>query len=126
MDVEWTSALLMMMLPPASACGGAAGYMAGHLVDHYRKNRHLRKMTIEIVGALLTAPWLAATMPLPCVDCLRNRIFLAFCFGVAWSGVIQHIRMRATSVVDRALSGDVNERDGGKGDKDGTSEEWRD
>lgn len=79
------------------ALGGIVLFVYGYKKGHYRNNKYKIKLSIEVVGAAITATMLALLFP----D--DYRIVAAFLIGLSWSGIIQMVRKKITATVSAAL-----------------------
>lgn len=80
------------------AAGGITWFLWAVRQGSYRNNRYLMKFSTEILGASLTATFLASLISSG--NYLQEA---AFAVGVGWTGVIQILRSNITKHVEKAL-----------------------
>ena len=96
-------AVLTVGLP--GAFGGLVIYLYGHKKGHYRNNKYMVKLMIEVLGASITASFLVSF-----VDQLQQKSAIAFIIGMFWSSIIQRTRAKITAIVNAAIGDAVKER----------------
>jgi len=83
--------LLVSTLP--GGLGGLTSFLYGLQQGHFRNNKYLNKLILEVVGGMLVASFIAFK-PYPAVG---------FAVGLSWSGLIHIIRKKITAVVQAFL-----------------------
>jgi|SRR6516225_8800063 hypothetical protein len=80
------------------AVGGLSSFLIALKFDHYKNNRFVRKLAIELVGGAVAAP------PLGYMFKESQYVYiLAFLIGTMWAHILQRVRNRVTNLVDAAL-----------------------
>jgi hypothetical protein len=81
-----------------SAAGGLASFLVALKLGSYRNNRYFAKSTIEVFGGAVTGCFLSVFFKdNPYV------VSIAFLIGMAWSQLLQRIRVTITRMVEGAL-----------------------
>ena len=85
----------------SGGAGGLAFFLLGLRRGHYRNNKYFSKVSIEVFGAAITALFLASIL----VPSNNYKIIaaVAFAIGVAWSEILQTLRIKITEIVEVAL-----------------------
>jgi len=79
------------------ACGGICTFLYSLKQKHYKNNRYVRKLIIEILGATLVASFIGPFFPYKVV------VFASFALGVSWVAIIQIIRNKITKIVEGVI-----------------------
>jgi hypothetical protein len=95
--------LLWCTLP--GAAGGLAGFLYALRRGHYRNNRYVPKLLIELLGATVTASAISLV-----VSPSDKLVLVAFCIGVGWANLIQLVRKKITRLVEAALGESLGDR----------------
>ena len=81
---------------------GAAGGLCIFLISlkrgHYKNNRYLAKLSVELLGALVTATALASMW-----QTSGYQQAAAFAIGITWTSIVQILRQKITKIVEAAL-----------------------
>ena len=79
--------------------GGIALFLLSYKKGHYKNNKYFIKFCIEIFGAMITATFITSGL-------FQNnyQIPIAFMIGVGWVNVLQKIRVKVTSLVEKKLN----------------------
>jgi len=96
--------LLHSSLP--GAFGGLACFLLGLKRGHYRNNKYVAKVTLEILGGTIVASFVAFS-PNP---------LLGFAVGLSWASILQIVRVKITQVVRASLEKRIDQ--GGGSDAD--------
>jgi hypothetical protein len=83
---------LLSSLP--GAAGGLALFLYSLKNGRLKNNKHLSKATIEVLGGLLVASFVA----------FEPRPLIGFGVGLTWSGVVHVVRQKITVTVRAVLS----------------------
>lgn len=83
------------------ACGGVVLFSFSLRVGHYKNNRYVRKLIIELLGAMLVASFVGPLFPEKAV------VFASFAIGLSWATVIQIARNKITKVVKAAIGEEI-------------------
>lgn len=83
------------------ACGGVGLFLFSLRVGHYKNNRYVRKLIIELLGAMLVASFVGPLFPEKAV------VFASFAIGLSWATVIQVARNKITKVVKAAIGEEI-------------------
>lgn len=83
------------------ACGGVALFLFSLRMGHYKNDRYLRKLIVELLGAVLVASFLGPLFP------GRTAIFASFALGLSWATIIQVARNKITRVVKAAIGDEI-------------------
>jgi hypothetical protein len=83
------------------ACGGVGLFLFSLRVGHYKNNRYVRKLVIELLGAMLVASFVGPLFPAKAV------VFASFAIGLSWATVIQVARNKITKVVKAAIGEEI-------------------
>ena len=90
----------LLLLPTVLGSFGGLGLFLFSLKNgHYRNNRLIRKLLIELCGGALVATFVGPIFPEKAVS------IGSFCAGLTWAGVIQVLRNKITKIV-KALIGE--------------------
>lgn len=95
-DFDWIKILLHCTLPGLFA--GIVLFLYYYSKKHYKNNKYFAKLIIEILGAAITATFIAQFLNDPAL-----RIIIAFCIGLTWARTIQLIRTKITRLVEALL-----------------------
>jgi len=80
--------------------GGIVSFFYALILGHYRNGLYVRKLVIEIVGAIILATIVTQFFP----DRKSSFVLpIAFFVGVLWAQLIQAIRNRITNIIETAL-----------------------
>lgn len=96
-SAEVVTPFLFFSVIPGGA-GGVAMFVLGLKKGHYKNNKYIAKLIIEIVGATLTASFITMF-----IDNSTYRVGTAFVIGVAWASILQIVRTKITKIVEVAL-----------------------
>ena len=99
------SMLMYTSLP--GAFGGIAGFLLAVNRDHYRNNRYMVKFLTELIGATLTATFLAIFIG-DFVNQEKYLMTIAFVVGLAWGSIVQAFRAWITGMVEAFLGVEVD------------------
>jgi hypothetical protein len=83
------------------ACGGVGLFLFSLRAGHYKNNRYVSKLIIELVGAMLVASFVGPLFPEKVV------VFASFATGLSWATVIQVARSKITKVVKAAIGEEI-------------------
>lgn len=83
------------------ACGGVGLFLFSLRVGHYKNNRYVRKLIIELLGAMLVASFVGPLFPEKAV------VFASFAIGLSWATVVQVARNKITKVVKAAIGEEI-------------------
>jgi len=101
-DLTRQIALVLLISTLPGGLGGLATFLYGIKRGHFKNNKYLAKLTIEVVGGMLVASFVA----------FEPRPLVGFAVGLSWSGLIQIIRAKITAYVEGALGQSFKDRDG--------------
>lgn len=82
------------------ACGGIGLFLFSLRMGHYKNNKYMRKLSIELLGAMIVASFVGPLFPEKAV------IYASFAIGLCWATVIQIVRNKITKMVT-AVIGEV-------------------
>ena len=89
----------IFFLSSVSGCaGGVAMFVLGLKKGHYKNNKYITKLIIEIVGATLTASFITVF-----ISSNTYKFGAAFLIGAAWANILQITREKITTIVEVAL-----------------------
>lgn len=83
------------------ACGGVGLFLFSLRAGHYKNNRYVSKLIIELVGAMLVASFVGPLFPEKVV------VFASFATGLSWATVIQVARSKITKTVKAAIGEEI-------------------
>lgn len=92
--------IVMLTLP--GAAGGVASFALAYRDGHYKNNKYKTKFTIEVVGATITATFLAVFLT-SLWETSPPVAAGGFIVGFSWAKLLQVIRDRVTKIVEGAL-----------------------
>ncbi len=88
---------VLLITSISGGAGGLASFLYALRLGHYRNNKYVEKCSIEILGAIVTASFLAA--PFIPDDKYTLAMAIAFMIGVSWAKFLQLIREKITDKV---------------------------
>jgi len=77
---------------------GIVLFLYSYTKKHYKNNKYLAKLITELLGAGITATFIAQFLKDPGL-----RIIVAFCIGLTWTRTIQLMRTKITRIVEVLL-----------------------
>ena len=78
--------------------GGIVLFLWALKNNHYHNNKFIRKFSIELLGAMLTATFITMLFKQG-----THQVPIAFIIGIGWSGIIQMLRTKVTKIIEAAL-----------------------
>ncbi len=99
---------LRLMLAYSALPGGAGGvaaFLMGIKMGSYRNNRHISKLTVEVLGSTLTASFLTLM-----ISPTAYRVAIAFAIGVAWASILQMLRKKITGIAEAILDEEIKRK----------------
>lgn len=102
MTTEITDVLLYNSIP--GFLGGITLVCFNLLSGHYKNNKYLQKLLLELTGATITA----SIIPL-LLDSLSGKtmFLISFILGICWATVVKIIRNKITNIVKAAIGGNI-------------------
>ena len=103
--IEWNLKSLWYIILHCTIPGLAAGialFIYAYSRNYYKNNKYFIKLIVELIGAAITATFIAIYFNDPLV-----QITIAFCVGLSWVRILQLIRKKITKVIEVIL-GDYN------------------
>lgn len=94
MDIFQTFIPILWQSSIPGACGGLGTFLYSLRQKHYKNNRYVRKLIIEILGATLVASFIGPLFPSKVI------VFASFAIGLAWVAIIQITRNKITKIVE--------------------------